>query len=484
MKAFLRHRSIAFRLIVAVLTVEAIAFFLVAVLSYAYESHVQFSSFEVMLRGRADSVLGAVQDAEDVADNLILDQGDLHVPAEDIWQVEDGNGRILGRSPNWQGPTGDHESFWRRGYLNFHLHHRHYLVLMQRGIRTIDPYTTGGGKVWNVSVYYGAPLDRVWEAMRGTVYFIAAASLTLLAISGSLIAWLLHRGLSPLRQLAELASKVSANSWQFEPPPIARETPELAPLTLAIESVLGRLERAFMQQRTFVSDAAHELKTAVAVIKSSIQVLNLRSRTETEYQEGLERCLSDTERIEELVAKMLTLARVENGEEAIGHSFSCDLVSILRETADRLSTLAAVRGVQINIGEPTSGSIVVPLSAEDASILISNVLLNALQHSPADSLVESQLITENDQVRLFVRDHGEGIDAAILPHIFDRFYRGDPSRARSTGGAGLGLTICKAIVNLCSGSVVIHNDPDGGAVVCICLPLAGEESIKTCEPSA
>ena len=95
----------------------------------------------------------------------------------------------------------------------------------------------------------------------------------------------------PLRQLAALASQVSVDAWQFSTPANAHTTPELAPLTQALESVLQRLERSFQQQRAFVSDAAHELKTAVAVQKSSLQLLNMKRRSAQEYQAGLERCL-------------------------------------------------------------------------------------------------------------------------------------------------------------------------------------------------
>ena len=100
-----RH-SIAFRLIFAVLLVELVSAMLVVFLSLGYERHVHFRAFDVMLRGRADSVLGAVQDAEDPADNVMLDQRDLHLPTEDIYEVYDAHGRLLGRSPNWQGSGG------------------------------------------------------------------------------------------------------------------------------------------------------------------------------------------------------------------------------------------------------------------------------------------------------------------------------------------------------------------------------------------
>jgi signal transduction histidine kinase len=142
-------------------------------------------------------------------------------------------------------------------------------------------------------------------------------------VTGPLIAWLLHRGLLPVRQLATLASDVSVDDRGTLIRRRARAmTPELAPLTEALESVLQRLERSFLQQKTFLSDAAHELKTAVAVVKSSLQLLNMKRRTGVEYKAGLERCLGDCQRLEEIVAKMLTLAREESSRNVTGDGAS------------------------------------------------------------------------------------------------------------------------------------------------------------------
>ena len=98
-----KTRSIALRLIAVVLAVELISSVAVIFLSLGYERHTHFHAFDVMLRGRADSVLGAVQDAEDTGDNVMLDHADLHVPAEDVYEVWDGRGHMLGRSANWLG---------------------------------------------------------------------------------------------------------------------------------------------------------------------------------------------------------------------------------------------------------------------------------------------------------------------------------------------------------------------------------------------
>jgi signal transduction histidine kinase len=473
-----KSRSIAFRLIAAVLAVELVSSVAVIFLSLGYERHTHFRAFDIMLRGRADSVLGAVQDAEDTGDNVMLDMADLHVPPDDVYEVWDGRGHLLGRSANWLGSAGM-ATPQRNGYARFVLGQRPYRLLRMQGSRIVDPGETGGGHLRFVTILYGSPTDHVWGAIRGAVEFYAAGSLLLLLVTGPLIAWLLHRGLEPLRQLAALASQVSVDAWEFSPPASARTTRELAPLTQAIESVLQRLQHSFTRQRTFVSDAAHELKTAVAVVKSSLQLLGLRQRTASEYQAGLARCVADSDRLEELVAKMLTLARLENASEQSGPNATnaprpavCDITECVRNAVDELGTVAAFRGMRIAISEMAGEDLPIPLAAGDCTLLISNLLLNALQHSSAKSMVTLRLTSWGQAIELVIDDQGEGISPEALPHVFERFYRGDPSRTRSTGGAGLGLAICKAMVEKAGGTIAITSQQGEGTTVTVRLPVA------------
>jgi signal transduction histidine kinase len=462
------RRSITFRLIAAVLLVELASAALVILMAWGYERHSHFRSFDVMLRGRADSVLGAVQDAEDTGDNVMLDLADLHVPPEDVYEVWDGRGHLLGRSANWPGSAGvevPHENGFFRSRFNQH----HYRLLFMRGTRIVDPGEIGGGHLRFVTIVYGAPTERVWEAIRVTVEFYAFGMLLLIVITGPLIAWVLHRGLDPLRQLASMAGRVSADQWEFSPPASARETSELAPLTHALENVLHRLECSFNQQRTFVSDAAHELKTSVAVVKSSLQLLGMRERTPAEYQQGNERALADTARVEELVARMLTLARVESGA-ATAHPASCNLNECIAKAVTELDTFAATRQIQVAVCDIPSGVSTVPLRDEDCNLIVTNLLMNALQHSPPQSRIEVCVQAETGAMRFTVQDHGEGIDPAALPHVFERFYRGDSSRARETGGSGLGLAISKAIVEKAGGTITLTSHPGQGTTATVRLP--------------
>ena len=461
--------SIVRRLITTVLLVELVSALCVTGLAWLYEQHSHFRSFDILLRGRADSLLGSVQDAEDPEDNVMLSKSDVNVPSEDLYAVWDEKDRLLGRSSNWDNTNPETVRSHEEGYLKLFVNGTPYRTLLLHGLRVVDPGDKGGGVPHHVTIVYGSPTRHVWHAIAGAVKFYAIASLLLMLFTGLIMAWLLHRSLSPLRALATEAASVSVRAWNFRPPEEARATSELAPLVDALEATLRRLEYSFSQQRRFVSDAAHELKTAVAVVKSSLQLLSIKQRSTAEYQAGLERCESDCGRMEEIVAKMLALARVESADtkpDRIG--LSIDISAALHKIADQFSSMAELRGITVVLSAPNF--LHVALTTEECDLLLSNLLLNALQHSRRDTHV-NVLVKEKDQmVEVRFEDQGDGIPSEALPYVFARFYRGDPSRNRNTGGTGLGLSICKAIVDAGSGEIVIDSTPGLGTAVVVRLP--------------
>ena len=472
--------SISRRLITTVLLVELLSAACVTGMAWLYEQHSHFRSFDIMLRGRADSVLGSVQDADDPADNVILDKKDLVVPGEDIYEVWDEKGTSLGRSPNWVGTSQDLFVVNRDGYRNLSVSGTPYRFLLLHGLRIVDPLDKNGGVQHHVTIVYGSPTKRVLHAVLGAVKFYAIASLVLLVATGLIMAWLLNRGMAPLRALAAEAGGVSVNAWGFSPPEEARATKELAPLVDALETTLKRLEYSFFQQRHFVSDAAHELKTGVAVVKSSLQLLGMKQRSPEEYQAGLERCETDCSRMEEIVAKMLTLARIESSNAKSSQTdCSSDIAEALRQTVEKLGSLAELRGVTVtlSIQEP----LYVAITAEECALLLSNLLLNALQHSGRDTQIFVSAEQRAHQIEVRIQDQGDGIPPEVLPHVFERFYRGDPSRSRNTGGTGLGLSICKAIVDAAGGEIAIDSTLGLGTTVVLRLiasPTKEEPSVN------
>ena len=159
----MKSYSITHRLITTVLLVELFAALSISTVAMLYERHQRFRSFDIMLRGRADSLLGAVQDAEDTQDNVMLDGTEVNFPAEDIYQVQDASGRVLGHSPNWNGPSQALLATRTGKFLRLTLNGTHYRALRIEGLRIVDPGDKGGGIPRRVSIFYGSPIGRRLE---------------------------------------------------------------------------------------------------------------------------------------------------------------------------------------------------------------------------------------------------------------------------------------------------------------------------------
>jgi signal transduction histidine kinase len=468
----MRTTSLTRQLILGVLLAELLCAALFSAIAIGHEMHGRRRAFDVMLRGRADSLLGAVQDAEDPEDNVTVDPTELTLPSQDAYVVLNPDGRALGHSPSSPSAllaalTTPHAP----GYFNFEVAHEHYRALRFDGVRIIDRDDTPGGLRRPVTVLYASPTRDLWhEAIEAERFYLAASAL-LLAATAIVLVWFLRRRVSPLNELANIAARVSARSWEFVPPAAVLRTSELAPIALSIQQLLIGLRQSFERQRQLTGDAAHELKTSIAVLKSSLQLLSMTPRTAEQYEAGLEGLLLDTERMEDLATRMLALARLE--ESPPEPHASADLDSALHTVADRLRPLAELRHVELQLSPASSATPrIVAMPPEDAEVLCSNLLMNALQHTAAAGRVTAALEAHNGVTQLRVTDNGEGIPASALPHVFERFYRADRSRSRTSGGAGLGLSICKAIVERANGAIHIQSTTGAGTEVTVTLPTA------------
>jgi len=463
----IKTRSLSGQLIGGVLLAEMLCAALFAAVAIGHEMHGRRRSFDVMLRGRADSLMGAVQDAEDPEDNVTVDPTELALPPEDVYEVLNPSGRVLGHSPGSSAALlAALRSPHALGYFNFRDQQVRYRAVRFDGMRVIDREEHGGIRR-TVTVLYASPTHDMWLGAVEAEWFYIVASILLLAVTGLALVWFLRRRLSPLQELAELAGRVTTRSWEFVPPAAVLRTAELAPIALSMEELLKGLQQAFERQRQLTGDAAHELKTSITVLKSSLQLLSMAPRTVEQYVSGLEGLLLDTVRMEELVNRMLTLARLE--EAPLDESASCNLQIVVRSIKERLQPLAELKQVLLMPASEDEARFVA-LPPVDADVLCSNLLVNALQNSSPYGRVWADVQTHGDVTELRVEDQGEGIPEAALPHVFERFYRADRSRSRASGGAGLGLSISKAIVERAGGTIQIHSDLGKGTVVTVTLP--------------
>ena len=470
----MKMRSIQRTLITAILLIELVSALALSTVAFLHERDTVFHSFDIMLRGRADSVLGAVQDAEDTDDNVMLDLDDIHSPRFDQYRVQDARGHLLGATPladQLYAPANVPSGTF---YMTL-LHHRRYRVLVLDGSRRIDAEEPGGGVVRYVRILYAAPVEHVWHHILHTVFFYACSSLLVIVLSALWLLWSLRSALQPLEGLAAGAANVTAGSWKLTVPERARETAELQPVVAAIERSLAGLESSFRKQQHFVGDAAHELKTAVAVVKSSLQLLALRPRSQSEYQSGLQDIQQDVLRLENLVQQMLTLARAESSANTASETGEIDLARSAQSVLDRLAPFAELRPVHLQFA---AESALVAMDPSQAEIMLENLLSNAIQYCRPHGTVQLSVHSCDERVTVSVHDEGPGIAPPDIEHIFDRFWRGDPSRSRLTGGSGLGLAIVKAIVDQAQGTITVHSILEEGTTMEVSLPRLQQPSAQ------
>ncbi len=474
--------SITRRLVVTVLILELLSAVTLIGAITVHEWSVQLKVFDASLVATAESLMGAVQDTEDEGDNVMLDMRGVRVAKDAAFRVEDERGKVLGSAGG--APQLETAASGTPLFRNMTVSGRGYRFLVLNGLRIVDPGKANGGVRHSITIVYGTPLHHVWHEVLEAVRFFAFATALLLGITAVLMAWLVRKGLSPVYELAREAERIGPGDWQFHAPVSAKGTLELGPLAAALEAALARLRRSFEQQKRFTNDAAHELKTDVAIVKSSLQLLAMRKRTLEEYGQGLALSLEDITRLESTVEKMLTLARLEQPTDGCNSATvpqSCSLRDVIDDAVHQSKPFAQLKSIEVAV--ENDADVRLPIDSRDALLLCSNILLNALQHSPDGASVRITVTADENTARLTVRDQGEGISNHDLDSVFEPFYRGDPSRSRKSGGTGLGLSICKAICERAGGSIEIANHSGGGAVVTVTLPAKTAASSSTLSAS-
>ncbi len=297
--------------------------------------------------------------------------------------------------------------------------------------------------------------------------FVAGSGVLLLGLAGGW--WLASRAIRPIEDISATAVKITAGDLS-QRINAADTDSELGRLAEVLNSTFARLERAFDQQARFTSDASHELRTPVSVILSQTQSALSRERSAPEYQEALEACQRAAQRMRRLIESLLELARLDAGHEPMQQQ-PVDLSAVARECVELVRPLAAERQVEIRCE-------LSPLECNaDPGYLgqvVTNLLSNAIQYNRSPGEVQVSTRSDNGSAVLTIADTGIGIPAADLPHIFERFYRVDKSRSGPQGRTGLGLSICKAIVEAHGGAIKVTSEPGVGSKFEVRLPALSE----------
>ena len=311
----------------------------------------------------------------------------------------------------------------------------------------------------------GHSMEPDLAAMRRLALWLIAAGAAVLMLGLAGGWWVASRAIRPIEDISATALKIAGGDLSQRINAASTDN-ELGRLAAVLNSTFARLEAAFAHQSRFTSDASHELRTPVSVILTQTQTALSRERTEPEYREALEACQRAANRMRRLTQSLLELARLDAGQEPMKHE-RFDLARVARECVELVRPLADQRGLQIQCELPAVECVG---DAERISQVATNLLSNAIHFNREHGEVRISTQADNGSVVLTVADTGVGIPDEDLPHIFERFYRVDKSRSRIQGRTGLGLAICKAIVDAHSGTLKVSSEPGQGSTFTVMLP--------------
>lgn len=441
-------------------------------------------AFDVYLEGRAQSVAAIVYYPDDGKPGLLFNAAKIPPASRngrpEVFLVKSDHGdfeeQTAGLDPHVFDGIPPQAHFW-----NFTMNGDRFRAIVLRNVAVQDTEEGVPVPLPKLTVVYAASTAGIEHQITELGLTIGAGSLLVLFPALLLTLWNIRKALVPLHDLATAAGAISVESWRFAPSPAASSTEELEPLIGAITTVLAGLESAFVRQREFMGDAAHELKTSLAILKSTLQRLLNKPSQSAEFNDALQLMSRDCERLERLLSRMLQTARAEQRiAGGIEHRPEpVDLASSCEAAIAHLAPFAADKDIRITFS--ADGEALVRAESADLELIWLNLLENAIKYSQQGSPVEMTCRLQSRSAEVTVADHGCGIEPAHLPRIFERFYRADSSRARATGGFGLGLAIARSLVTFYGGTIRAESEPGKGTRVIVDLPcdsVASERKIE------
>jgi two-component system OmpR family sensor kinase len=330
----------------------------------------------------------------------------------------------------------------------------------------------------------GQPLGHLEQTRKRMFAVLVGGTLAALAVAAAVGAWFVRLGLAPLSAMERATADITESDLDRRVPGAAPRT-EVGRLAATINTMLERLDRAFRQReelvdelraserrmRRFVGDASHELRTPLAATAAYAELFERGARN---HPDDLERAMtgirSETARMTQLVDDLLLLAELD--EHRPVSMAEVDLVEVAVEAAHAARTVAPDRQISVRVEE------VVVVNGDSGRLrqVFDNLLANVRAHTPEGTACHVEIRRESNQAVLTVTDEGPGVAPEDLTSMTERFFRADTSRARSSGGAGLGLSIVAAIVGAHGGTIRIESPPSAGLRIVVRIPAAGIRS--------
>ena len=276
------------------------------------------------------------------------------------------------------------------------------------------------------------------------------------------------RSIKPVRTIIETSNQITKDNLQTRIP-LPQNKDELYVLSENINNLLSRIENAIDREKQFTSDASHELRTPLAVIKGTMEVLIRKPRNQQEYEEKIQFCISEVDRLNHMVDQLLLLARFENQKQNVKQE-TIYLNALILDNLTRFSEKSENKKLKIKT-EFTEDYYLISDNYL-VSIIISNLISNAIKYSNPNGEIAIELGKTNDEVTFSITDYGVGIAKNDLDKIFNSFYRSDVSNHPEIKGTGLGLSIVKRLCDLLKLEITVESKLNQGTKFVLNFPLS------------
>lgn len=276
------------------------------------------------------------------------------------------------------------------------------------------------------------------------------------------------RSILPVKTIIDTSSQITRDNLQMRIP-LPTNKDELYALSQNINNLLDRIEYAIEREKQFTSDASHELRTPLAVIKGTMEVLIRKPRNQQEYEDKINFCISEVDRLNKMVDQLLLLARFENQKQNINNE-SIYLNALILDQITRFSDKIATKKITINTN--FTSEFYINSDSYLVSIIISNLISNAIKYTNDNGKISINLNQKNDTILFTIIDDGIGISKNDLDKVFHSFYRADSLNHTTIKGTGLGLSIVKRLCELLHITIKIESELNLGTIIKLSFPLA------------
>lgn len=319
------------------------------------------------------------------------------------------------------------------------------------------------------TIQVAAPLNEFYGALERFRLILWLAAPVILIAAGLGGYWISRRALTPVDQITATAESISIGNLS-ERLKVPKTSDELQRLSETLNRMLARLDVSVERRSQFTADASHELRAPVSLIRTTAELAVQDGRTNTEYHEDMAQILAEAERTSQLIDSLLLLARADAGQGGLQHELT-DVSRSVAEAINQGRKLAAPKRIVLKT-DPSIPQVVVHGDAEALRRLFFILIDNAIKYTPDEGQIQIRVDLLEGKAAITVADTGIGIAETDQPHIFDRFWRADKVRSRGTGGAGLGLSIARWIVDQHNGSIEVRSSPGQGSAFTVKIPLA------------